>query len=278
MPPRMTTRSAGHATAAPQRGRTSGRTSKGGGRTRGQSGDQGNGRIDGQGNGGEPNRDRNVRDENKRTRTGNAFATTTNLGRGNNSNQARRRVFMLGAEEARQDPNIVMGTFTLNDHYATTLFDSGADYSFVSTTFIPLLGIEPSELGLSYKIDIASGQLVKIDKVIRGYKLELEGHMFDINLIPFGSESFYVIIGMDWFFNHMAELNYHEKVVRIPLQEGQVLRVIGERPEEKMRHLMSAKDRNKNNKRLLWLETLPMYFRMTYQAYHLFKKSNFVLI
>nr|GEV07369.1 reverse transcriptase domain-containing protein [Tanacetum cinerariifolium] len=30
------------------------------------------------GNGGEPNRDRNARDENKRTRTGNAFATTTN--------------------------------------------------------------------------------------------------------------------------------------------------------------------------------------------------------
>ncbi|GKD53714.1 reverse transcriptase domain-containing protein [Tanacetum coccineum] len=31
------------------------------------------------GNGGEPNRDRNARDENKRTRTGNAFATTANL-------------------------------------------------------------------------------------------------------------------------------------------------------------------------------------------------------
>ncbi|GJQ93217.1 reverse transcriptase domain-containing protein [Tanacetum coccineum] len=30
------------------------------------------------GNGGEPNRDRNARDENKRTRTRNAFATTTN--------------------------------------------------------------------------------------------------------------------------------------------------------------------------------------------------------
>ncbi|GJY84112.1 putative reverse transcriptase domain-containing protein, partial [Tanacetum coccineum] len=58
-------------------------------------------------------------------------------GRGNQGNQARGRTFMLGAEEARQDPNIVMGMFTLNDHYATTLFDSGADYSFVSTTFIP---------------------------------------------------------------------------------------------------------------------------------------------
>ncbi|GKB82337.1 hypothetical protein Tco_0949232, partial [Tanacetum coccineum] len=63
-------------------------------------------------------------------------------GHGNNDNQERGRAFMLGAEEACQDPNIVMGTFTLNNHYATTLFDSSADNSFVSTTFIPLLGME----------------------------------------------------------------------------------------------------------------------------------------
>ncbi|GKD88306.1 putative reverse transcriptase domain-containing protein, partial [Tanacetum coccineum] len=62
-------------------------------------------------------------------------------GRRNQGNQARGRAFILGADEARQDPNIVTGTFTLNDHFATTLFDSGADYSFVSTTFLPLLGL-----------------------------------------------------------------------------------------------------------------------------------------
>ncbi|GJV59035.1 retrovirus-related pol polyprotein from transposon TNT 1-94 [Tanacetum coccineum] len=90
-------------------------------------------------------------------------------GHGNQGNQARGRAFMLGAEEARQDPNIVTGTFTLNNHFATTLFDSGADYRFVSTTFIPLLGIEPSEL-------------------------DIEGHIFDIDLIPFGHGSFDVII------------------------------------------------------------------------------------
>nr|GEX91275.1 hypothetical protein [Tanacetum cinerariifolium] len=49
------------------------------------------------------------------------------------------RAFMMGAEEARQDPNIVTGTFFLNNHYATMLFDYGADYSFVSTTFVLLL-------------------------------------------------------------------------------------------------------------------------------------------
>ncbi|GJU44611.1 hypothetical protein Tco_1201877 [Tanacetum coccineum] len=36
-------------------------------------------------------------------------------------------------------------------------------------------GIEPSDLGFSYEIEIASGQLVEIDKVMRDCKLEIEG-------------------------------------------------------------------------------------------------------
>ncbi|GJR61574.1 putative reverse transcriptase domain-containing protein [Tanacetum coccineum] len=267
-------------------------------------------KVEKRGNVGEPSKNKNGRDDNKRTRTGNDFATianpigrentgtwlkcttynsyhapggpcrtcfncnrpghlakdcrgvsrnvnpvnarnptvracyecgSTDHGRGNQGNQARGRAFMLGAEEARQDPNIVTGTFTLNNHFATTLFDSGADYSFVSTTFIPLLGLEPSDLGFKYEIEIASGQLVEIDKVIKGCKLEIKGYVFDIDLIPFGHGSFDVIIGMDWLSNYKAEIICHEKVVRIPLPDGNVLRVLGERLEEKARLLMSAK-------------------------------------
>ncbi|GKF46767.1 putative reverse transcriptase domain-containing protein, partial [Tanacetum coccineum] len=148
---------------------------------------------------------------------------------------------MLGAKEARQASNVMTGMFTLNDHFATTLFDSGADYSFVSTTFIPLLGIEPSDLGFRYEIEIASGQLVEIDKVIKGCKLEIEGHVFDIDLIPFGHGSFDVIVGMDWLSNHKAKIICYKKIVRIPLPDGNVLSVLGERPEEKVRFLMGVK-------------------------------------
>ncbi|GJT01589.1 reverse transcriptase domain-containing protein [Tanacetum coccineum] len=116
-----------------------------------------------------------------------ALAIDGGQGRRNNSNQARGRAFI-----------------------------------FVSTTFIPLLGIEPSDLGFSYEIEIASGKLVEIDKVIKGCKLEIDGHVFDINLIPFGSGSFDVIIGMDWLSKHKAEILCHEKVVRIPLLDGKV--------------------------------------------------------
>ncbi|GKA10571.1 putative reverse transcriptase domain-containing protein, partial [Tanacetum coccineum] len=92
---------------------------------------------------------------------------------------------------------------------------------------------------------IASRQLVEIDKVIRGCKLEIEGHVFDINFIPVGSGSFDVIIRMDWLSDHKAEIICHEKVVRIPLLDGKVLRVLGEKPKEKMRHLISAKTKER---------------------------------
>ncbi|GJW21695.1 reverse transcriptase domain-containing protein [Tanacetum coccineum] len=234
---------------------------------------------------GEPSKDKNGRDDNKRTRTGNAFATTVNpvgrentaqgprenrpnqvaannggQGRGNQGNKARGRAFMLGAEEAHQDQNIMTGMFTLNNLFATTLFDFGADYSFVSTTFIPLLGLEPSYLCFKYEIEIASGQLVEIDKVIKGCKLEIEGHVFDIDLIPFGHGSFDVIIGMDWLANYKAEIICHEKVVRIPLPDGKVLRVLGERPEEKARLLMSAKANEKNQEEIVVVRDFPEVF------------------
>nr|GFA27900.1 hypothetical protein [Tanacetum cinerariifolium] len=163
-----------------------------------------------------------------------AMAIKEGHGHGNNGNLARGRAFMMGAEEPCQDPNIVTGTFSLNNHYATMLFDSGADYSFVFTTFMHLLDIKPNSLGFSYEIKIASRQLVEINKVIRGCKLEIEGHTFDIDLISFEHGSFDVIIGMDWLSRHKAEIFCHERVVQIQLSHGEILRVYEERPEEKV--------------------------------------------
>ncbi|GJX50124.1 putative reverse transcriptase domain-containing protein [Tanacetum coccineum] len=103
-------------------------------------------------------------------------------------------------------------------------------------------------------------QLVEIDKVIRGCKLEIEGHVFDINLIPFGSGSFDVIIGKDWLSDHNAEIICHEKVVRIPLLDGKVLRVLGEKPKEKVRQLMSAKVKEKKQEEIIVVRDFPEVF------------------
>ncbi|GJW11454.1 putative reverse transcriptase domain-containing protein [Tanacetum coccineum] len=247
-------------------------------------------KVEKRGNVREPSKDMNRRDDNKRTMTVNAFATTVNPdyrsvprnvnpvnarnppvracyecgstghGRRNQGNQAKGRAFMLGVEEARQDPNIVTGTFTLNKHFTTTIFDSGAYYSFVSTTFKPLLGLEPNDLGFKYEIEIACEQLVEIDKVIKGCKLEIEGHIFDIDLIPFGHGSFDVIISIDWLSNFKAKTICHKKVVRIPLPDGKVLRVVGERPDKKERLLMSAKASDKKQEEIVVVRDFPKVF------------------
>ncbi|GJW56643.1 putative reverse transcriptase domain-containing protein [Tanacetum coccineum] len=104
---------------------------------------------------------------------------------------------------------------------------------FVSTTFIPLLGIEPIDLGFRYEIKIASGQPVEIDKVIKG---------------------------MDWLSNYKAEIICHEKVVRIPLPDGKVLRVLGEKPEETARLLMSAKANEKKQEEIVLVIDFPEVF------------------
>ncbi|GKF71151.1 putative reverse transcriptase domain-containing protein, partial [Tanacetum coccineum] len=114
--------------------------------------------------------------------------------------------------------------------------------------------------GFRFEIEIASGQLVKIDKVIRGCKLEIEGRVFDINLVPFGSGSFDVIIGMDWLSDHKAGIICHEKVVRIPLLDGKVLRVLGEKLKEKMRQLMSAKAKEKEQEEIVVVRDFPKVF------------------
>nr|GEW56442.1 reverse transcriptase domain-containing protein [Tanacetum cinerariifolium] len=101
------------------------------------------------------------------------MAINEGQGRGNQENQARGRAFMLGAKESRHDSNI-------------------------------MTDIEPSDLGFSYEIKIASGQLLEIDNV-----------------------------------------------VRIPLLDGKVLRVLGEKPEEEMRQLMSAKAKEKKQKEIM---------------------------
>nr|GFC67074.1 putative reverse transcriptase domain-containing protein [Tanacetum cinerariifolium] len=53
------------------------------------------------------------------------------------------------------DSNVVMGTLLLNNRYASILFDTGADRSFISTAFSSLIDIVPTPLGNSYDVELA---------------------------------------------------------------------------------------------------------------------------
>ncbi|GJZ98896.1 putative reverse transcriptase domain-containing protein [Tanacetum coccineum] len=74
--------------------------------------------------------------------------------------EARGRAYALGGGETNQDSNIITGTFLLNNHYASILFDSKADRIFVSITFSSLIDIAPTTLDVSYAVELADRRVI----------------------------------------------------------------------------------------------------------------------
>ncbi|GJQ90412.1 putative reverse transcriptase domain-containing protein [Tanacetum coccineum] len=140
---------------------------------------------------------------------------------GGNGN-AQGWVYAVGNAEKRgnapgnPDANVVTGTFLLNNHYASILFDTGADRSFISTAFSSLISIAPTSLENCYDVELADGKLVKIDTIIRGCTLNFLDHPFNIDLMPVELGSFDVIIGMDWLRRCHAVIVCDEKLVQVP--------------------------------------------------------------
>ncbi|GJT16305.1 putative reverse transcriptase domain-containing protein [Tanacetum coccineum] len=208
---------------------------------------------------GEPTKDKSGRDDNKRTRTGNVFVTTVNpVGRENTGTWPKcttcNSYHVLGgpcrtcfncnflrhlARDCRGVPRNVNHVNARNptvracyecgstDHVRSACprlnRARGPEENYPNQVAANNGGLEPSGLGFIYEIEIASRQLVKIDKVIKGCKFKIE-------------------------------------VVRIPLPDGNVLRVVGERPNEKARLLISAKASDKKQEEIVMVRDFPEVF------------------
>ncbi|GJR92281.1 putative reverse transcriptase domain-containing protein [Tanacetum coccineum] len=83
----------------------------------------------------------------------------------------------------------------LNNRYASILFDTGADRSFISTAFSSLINIAPTPLENSYDVELADG-------------------ISTIQSRNWGISN--IIIGMDWLRKYYAVIVYDENLVRIP--------------------------------------------------------------
>nr|GEU48741.1 reverse transcriptase domain-containing protein [Tanacetum cinerariifolium] len=78
-----------------------------------------------------------------------------------------------------QGPNMVTGTFLLNNRYASVLFDSRSDRSFVDTSFSSMLDIDPVKINASYEIELADGRIVSTNTVLKCFTLNLVNHLVE---------------------------------------------------------------------------------------------------
>ncbi|GJX72584.1 putative reverse transcriptase domain-containing protein, partial [Tanacetum coccineum] len=121
--------------------------------------------------------------------------------------QTRNQLAIEGSRNNRSNGNQVRGrAYNVN-------VNAGADFSFISTEFTPLLNVKPSIVNPGYVIEV------------------VDGH-----------GSFDVIVGMDWLSQHKVVIVCHEKVVEIPVEDGRILRVHGERAIGITKALKSVKE------------------------------------
>ncbi|GJU20136.1 putative reverse transcriptase domain-containing protein [Tanacetum coccineum] len=154
--------------------------------------------------------------------------------------EPRGRAYVIADTEKQQGPNVVTGTFLLNNRYATVLFDSGSDKSFVNTSFSHLIDINPVRLDTSYEVELADGRVTSTNTILRGCTLNLLNHLFKIDLMPIELGTFDVVIGMDWLVNQDAVIVCGKKVVHIPVK-NKTLVVEGDRGTSRLKIISCIK-------------------------------------
>ncbi|XP_071739409.1 uncharacterized protein [Rutidosis leptorrhynchoides] len=139
------------------------------------------------------------------------------------------RAFQITTKEARKDPELVTGTFLLDNHLASILFNTGTDKSFIAKDFSVTINRPLTALDTRYAVELANGKLIKVDKIMRGCALNISNNLFEVDVMPVELGSFDVVIGMDWLSKNHADINYAEKSIRIPLENGENLVIQGDK-------------------------------------------------
>ncbi|KAI3672432.1 hypothetical protein L6452_38520 [Arctium lappa] len=162
-------------------------------------------------------------------------AKAVNNGSGKGSDKRKElpkghgRAYKMTLEEAKETPDVVSGMFPIDNVYAHVLFDSGANGSFVSTTFRHYLNRNACRLDKSYTVETADGGQSKVDEVINGCTIIIDDKEFPVRLMPMHLRGFDVVLGMDWLSENHAQILCNKKMIKIQTPAGETIHVYGDR-------------------------------------------------
>lgn len=107
------------------------------------------------------------------------------------------RVFAMTQEQAKEDPDIITGTISIQSIPAYVLIDSGSTHSFISRTLVAKLRVVPSDTPVPYCITTPSGIGLKTNKQLSNFPIQVPLHTLQSTLIILPIAHFDVILGMN---------------------------------------------------------------------------------
>jgi hypothetical protein len=125
----------------------------------------------------------------------------------------------MTSEEAQQAPDVVLGMFLNSSHPATILFDSGASYSFVSSSFVAKHSLPIPTTKQTMLVSSPGGEM-RTKHICPVVSISIRRVDFPSNLILLDSKGIDIILGMDWFSKYDKVIQCARKAVKLTEKDG----------------------------------------------------------
>ena len=127
--------------------------------------------------------------------------------------RAQGWVFAMTNRDARATSDVVTGTLRIQTLFARALIDPGSTHSFVSISFVGLLGMPIDNMDFDLFVATPLGDSVVLGKIIRDCCVMIGYREMTIDLVLLGLQDFDVILGMDWLASYHASVDCFGKRV-----------------------------------------------------------------
>jgi hypothetical protein len=142
-------------------------------------------------------------------------------------NYVHRKVNHVAVEEAQEAPDVVIGTFFVNDTSAVVLFDSGASHSFIFAAYVEKHNLPIALLRCQMIVSSPGGDM-PTRQLCPKVNLKIRGLDFVTNMIVMESKGIDIILGMDWLSKHKVLINYTKKSIKLTTPDGKELEFVAE--------------------------------------------------
>lgn len=137
---------------------------------------------------------------------------------------ARVRVNYVSAEEAVEDPDVILGMLLVNHHRASVLFDTGSSHSFISESYAQLHNMSFCDMPIPLVVQ-TPGSKWKTSRITYDNEILVDMLVFLASLIALKSSDINIILGMDWMSAHYAKIDTHSRNVQLTHPSREIVNV-----------------------------------------------------
>src|SRR5438876_7408802 len=123
----------------------------------------------------------------------------------------------MTAEEAQNEPDVILGMFPVESSFATVLFDSGTSHSFISASFVAQNNLCITLMRDLMVVSTPSGKL-HTRNLYPNVRINIRGVDFLSSLIVLDSGGLDIILRMDWLVKYKGIITVPPSPSSSPIQ------------------------------------------------------------